>query len=183
MRPRFDLHADLKTDHGFPARRDARGPDGPSARGQCAARRRLFGAGHRRAALAPAGNRRSLTLLTNGKFQGSDDPKGEMVAQIGFAVAPLLHTPGRSRALVIGYGTGVSSRTLHEAGFAGLDIGGQGIIAATNDPRRAHARNDRHERRDGHDHTAERRFRSPVTIRPKNDRFDFPAHQERHITR
>jgi predicted membrane-bound spermidine synthase len=70
----------------------------------------------------PARNRRLLTLLTNGKFQGSNDPKGEMIAQIGFAVAPLLHTPARSRALVIGYGTGVSSRTLHEAGFASLDI-------------------------------------------------------------
>jgi spermidine synthase len=63
---------------------------------------------------------RSLTLLTNGKFQGSNG--GEMTAQIGFAVAPLLHTPARERALVIGYGTGVSSRTLHEAGFASLDI-------------------------------------------------------------
>src|SRR5262249_46336533 len=33
-----------------------------------------------------------------------------------------LHTPERGRALVIGYGTGVSSRTLHQAGFAQLDI-------------------------------------------------------------
>lgn len=68
----------------------------------------------------PEGGQRSLTLLTNGKFQGSNG--GEIIAQIGFAVAPLLHTPARSRALVIGYGTGVSSRTLHEAGFASLDI-------------------------------------------------------------
>jgi predicted membrane-bound spermidine synthase len=68
----------------------------------------------------PVDGQRSLTLLTNGKFQGSNG--GEMTAQIGFAVAPLLHTPARNRALVIGYGTGVSSRTLHEAGFASLDI-------------------------------------------------------------
>jgi spermidine synthase len=68
----------------------------------------------------PLDGQRSLTLLTNGKFQGSNG--GEMTAQIGFAVAPLLHTPARSRALVIGYGTGVSSRTLHEAGFQSLDI-------------------------------------------------------------
>jgi predicted membrane-bound spermidine synthase len=68
----------------------------------------------------PVDGQRSLTLLTNGKFQGSNG--GEMVAQIGFAVAPLLHTPARSRALVIGYGTGVSSRTLHDAGFQSLDI-------------------------------------------------------------
>ena len=66
------------------------------------------------------GGRRVLTLLTNGKFQGSDG--GEMAAQVGVAVAPLLHTGARERALVIGYGTGVSSRTLREAGFARLDI-------------------------------------------------------------
>ncbi len=68
----------------------------------------------------PVNGQRALTLLTNGKFQGSTG--GEMIAQIGFAVAPLLHTPARDRALVIGYGTGVSSRTLHEAGFQSLDI-------------------------------------------------------------
>jgi spermidine synthase len=68
----------------------------------------------------PVDGQRSLILLTNGKFQGSTG--GEMTAQIGFAMAPLLHTPARERALVIGYGTGVSSRTLHEAGFRSLDI-------------------------------------------------------------
>lgn len=62
------------------------------------------------------------TLLTNGKFQGNDSPQGEMQAQIGFAVAPLLHTDRRERALVIGYGTGVTSRVLHEAGFRHLEI-------------------------------------------------------------
>jgi predicted membrane-bound spermidine synthase len=68
----------------------------------------------------PVNGQRALTLLTNGKFQGSTG--GEMIAQIGFAVAPLLHTPARSRALLIGYGTGVSARTLHEAGFQSMDI-------------------------------------------------------------
>lgn len=62
------------------------------------------------------------TLLTNGKFQGNDALGGEMQAQIGIAVAPLLHTTERSDALVIGYGTGVTSRVFHEAGFARLDI-------------------------------------------------------------
>jgi spermidine synthase len=62
------------------------------------------------------------TLLTNGKFQGNDSLQGEMQAQIGFAVAPLLHTAERTRALVIGYGTGVTSRVLHEAGFRHLEI-------------------------------------------------------------
>lgn len=62
------------------------------------------------------------TLLTNGKFQGNDSLRGEMQAQVGFALAPLLHTDKRDRALVIGYGTGVSSRVLHEAGFKNLEI-------------------------------------------------------------
>lgn len=62
------------------------------------------------------------TLLTNGKFQGNDALTGEMRAQVGFAFAPLLHTEKRDRALVIGYGTGVTSRVFHEAGFATLEI-------------------------------------------------------------
>jgi len=62
------------------------------------------------------------TLLTNGKFQGNDASGGEMQAQFGFALAPLLHNSRRDRALVIGYGTGVSARTLHEAGFQQLDV-------------------------------------------------------------
>jgi predicted membrane-bound spermidine synthase len=61
-------------------------------------------------------------LLTNGKFQGNNSEKGEMQAQTGFALAPLLHTNTRERALVIGYGTGATSRVLHEAGFKNLDI-------------------------------------------------------------
>ena len=62
------------------------------------------------------------TLLTNGKFQGVDATHGEMQAQIGFALASLLHQEKRDRALVIGYGTGVTSRVLHDAGFKHLDI-------------------------------------------------------------
>lgn len=72
--------------------------------------------------LSPDPARTVKTLLTNGKFQGSSAPHGEMQAQIGFAIAPLLHQERRGRALVIGYGTGVTSRVLHEAGFAHLDI-------------------------------------------------------------
>lgn len=63
-----------------------------------------------------------FTLLTNGKFQGNNAEGGEMVAQVGFAIAPLLHTAMRERALVIGYGTGVTSRVLQEAGFETLDV-------------------------------------------------------------
>ena len=67
-------------------------------------------------------NQRVLTLLTNGKFQGNDSVGGEMVAQMGFAMAPMLHTDARDSALVIGYGTGNTSRVLHDAGFAQLDV-------------------------------------------------------------
>ncbi len=62
------------------------------------------------------------TLLTNGKFQGNDATKGEMQAQMGFALTSLLHQEHRERALVIGYGTGVTSRVFHDAGFHHLDI-------------------------------------------------------------
>jgi predicted membrane-bound spermidine synthase len=62
------------------------------------------------------------TLLTNGKFQGNNARGGEMKAQAGFALAPLLHMPHRERALVIGYGTGGTAHVLHAAGFKELDI-------------------------------------------------------------
>lgn len=62
------------------------------------------------------------TLLTNGKFQGNNAPEGEMRAQAGFAQAPLLHTTGRERALVIGFGTGMTTRVLHQSGFANIDV-------------------------------------------------------------
>lgn len=60
------------------------------------------------------------TLLTNGKFQGNDG--GQMPAQMGFALAPLLHVSKRDSALVIGYGTGNTSRVMHDAGFRQLDV-------------------------------------------------------------
>jgi predicted membrane-bound spermidine synthase len=64
------------------------------------------------------------TLLTNGKFQGNDrrDNSGEMMAQTSFAIAPLLHTSARRRALVIGFGTGTTTRVLDEAGFEHVDV-------------------------------------------------------------
>ncbi|MDM0019956.1 fused MFS/spermidine synthase [Variovorax saccharolyticus] len=63
-----------------------------------------------------------LTLLTNGKFQGNNATGGEMVAQESFALFPLLHTARRDTALVIGYGTGMTTRVLHEANFALIDV-------------------------------------------------------------
>ena len=62
------------------------------------------------------------TLLTNGKFQGNDSTGGEMVAQESFALFPLLHTSARDTALVIGYGTGMTTRVLHESGFKQVDV-------------------------------------------------------------
>jgi len=73
-------------------------------------------------ALSEYGGAKQLTLLTNGKFQGNDAWEGEVKAQVGFSLAPLLHVSARDRALVIGYGTGMSARVLHDAGFAHMDI-------------------------------------------------------------
>lgn len=63
-----------------------------------------------------------LTLLTNGKFQGNNSERGEMVAQESFALIPLMHTVQRNAALVIGYGTGMTARVLQDQGFAHLDV-------------------------------------------------------------
>ena len=57
------------------------------------------------------------TMLTNGKFQGDDSGSREMAAQYAFATVPLLHTAERTRALVIGLGTGVSASVPPAAGF------------------------------------------------------------------
>ena len=63
-----------------------------------------------------------LTLLTNGKFQGDDSAGGEMKAQSSLALAPLLHTQQRNRALVIGFGTGTTTKVFHQARFERIDV-------------------------------------------------------------
>ncbi len=63
-----------------------------------------------------------LTLLTNGKFQGNNAEDGEMIAQESFALIPLLHTSRREKALVIGYGTGMTARVLQDQGFHEQDV-------------------------------------------------------------
>jgi spermidine synthase len=70
------------------------------------------------------------TLLTNGKFQGSDS--GEPAAQMGFALLPLLHSSRLDDALVIGLGTGQSAEVVHAAGVRNVDIAeiAPGIIYA-----------------------------------------------------
>ena len=67
-------------------------------------------------------NKSIKTLLTNGKFQGTDSQGGEMVAQISYALVPLMHTSNRKTALVIGYGTGTTANILHKADFKNLDV-------------------------------------------------------------
>jgi len=62
------------------------------------------------------------TLQTNGKFQGTDRSEGEMIPQLGFGLVPLLHTKQRNDALVIGYGTGTTTKILYEAGFENMDV-------------------------------------------------------------
>ena len=64
------------------------------------------------------------TLTTNGKFEGNNvmAQGGEMEAQVGLGLSPLMHVSHFDKALVIGYGAGITSMTIHEAGFAHLDI-------------------------------------------------------------
>ena len=45
-----------------------------------------------------------------------------MVAQKSFALIPMLHVARRGNALVIGYGTGMTPRVIHENEFQSLDI-------------------------------------------------------------
>lgn len=75
----------------------------------------------------------SRTLLSNGKFQGNDG--GEMVAQIGFALVPLIHQPRRGRGLVIGLGTGHTASVVAAAGYPALEIAenAPGVVAAARD--------------------------------------------------
>jgi spermidine synthase len=71
------------------------------------------------------------TLLTNGKFQGND--AGETIAQVGFAMLPILHARGFDRACVIGLGTGQSARVFSDLGFSSVDVAeiSPGIVAAS----------------------------------------------------
>jgi spermidine synthase len=64
------------------------------------------------------------TLTTNGKFEGNNVMArgGEMEAQVGLGLAPLMHVSHLDDALVIGYGAGITSMTIHESGFARMDI-------------------------------------------------------------
>ena len=74
--------------------------------------------------------RPTRTLLTNGKFQGNDS--GEVPAQVGFALTPILHVSHLDDALVIGLGTGTSAHVVEAAGFRHVDVAeiAPGIVEA-----------------------------------------------------
>ena len=69
----------------------------------------------------PAGKQRFVrTLLTNGKFEGSDGD--EEIAQTGFALVPALLTRDFNDALVIGGGTGATADVVHALGFRNVRV-------------------------------------------------------------
>jgi spermidine synthase len=72
------------------------------------------------------------TLYTNGKFEGDDDPGGQMNAQFGFAAIPSLFVRHFDRALLIGLGTGHSAAALRHLGYRDIDVAefAPGIVAA-----------------------------------------------------
>ena len=76
------------------------------------------------------GGREIQTLLTNGKFQAND--YGEIHAQIGFALIPMLHVREPGDALVIGLGSGQSASVVEGMGFRHVDVAeiSRGIVEA-----------------------------------------------------
>ncbi len=68
------------------------------------------------------GDRPVKQLLVNGRFRGNDQWAGETQTQIAFTLAALLHQDRRGAALAVGYGTGLTSRILKDAGFERLDL-------------------------------------------------------------
>jgi len=72
-------------------------------------------------------------LMTNGKYEGTDNFDGQGRAQIGFAAVPSLYTRDFERALLIGLGTGHSALALARLGYREVDIAefAPGIIEAS----------------------------------------------------
>jgi spermidine synthase len=71
-------------------------------------------------------------LLSNGKFEGTDDLESQGFAQIAFASIPTQFTGDFGRALQIGLGTGQSAHALARMGFESVDIAeyASGIVHA-----------------------------------------------------
>ncbi len=63
---------------------------------------------------------KTRTLLANGSFEGDDS--GNLKSQLKSALTPLLQSPARVNALVIGYGTGFYANVIKQAGFRHIDI-------------------------------------------------------------
>ena len=61
-------------------------------------------------------------LLSNGKFEGTDDLEDQGFAQVAFAAIPSQFTQGFGRALQIGLGTGQSAHAMARMGFDAVDI-------------------------------------------------------------
>jgi spermidine synthase len=72
--------------------------------------------------VTPQYTRPIRTLLTNGKFQGDDNPDGQMNAQLGFAAIPTLFADRHDRVLLIGLGTGHSATVLRRLGYNEIHV-------------------------------------------------------------
>ncbi len=72
-------------------------------------------------------------LLTNGKYEGSDDLDNQGMAQIGFSAIPTLFAGDTGRALLIGLGTGHSALALARMGYRRVDVAefAPGIVKAS----------------------------------------------------
>jgi spermidine synthase len=81
----------------------------------------------------PKSHAKERVLLTNGKFEGSDDLESQGRAQIGFAAIPSMFTADTGRALLIGLGTGHSALALARMGYRDVDVAefAPGIVKAS----------------------------------------------------
>ena len=61
-------------------------------------------------------------LLSNGKFEGTDDLEDQGFAQVAFAAIPSQFTQDFGRALQVGLGTGQSAHAMARLGFGRVDI-------------------------------------------------------------
>jgi spermidine synthase len=81
----------------------------------------------------PATHATERVLLTNGKFEGSDDLVTQGRAQIGVAAIPSMFTRDTGRVLLVGLGTGHSVLALARMGYREIDVAefAPGIIKAS----------------------------------------------------
>jgi spermidine synthase len=61
-------------------------------------------------------------LLSNGKYEGSDDLENQSLAQISFAALPAQFIRDFERTLLVGLGTGQTAHALAQVGFRSMDI-------------------------------------------------------------